>query len=227
MHRALGHVRPVLRALAPAAGGAFALAVLTTSVPASSGASCPEGAAFVGGAVVTLGQGTTRPWPAHREAILAFCIDRDEVSGERFIACIAAGRCFPTRSCLAGDPWQPAPRPVACLDAIEAREVCRAFGGDLPSESQWEYAARGRMGRARGGEGPAPFGLRAMTGIASEWTRDPGASSTRETAIVKGSPDLDAPLYQRASVDVHEKRPDLGFRCVYPQAYRPSANAFP
>ncbi|HLK39304.1 MAG TPA: SUMF1/EgtB/PvdO family nonheme iron enzyme [Polyangiaceae bacterium] len=34
--------------------------------------------------------------------------------------------------------------PVNCVDLVSARAVCRALGGDLPTEAQWEHAARGR-----------------------------------------------------------------------------------
>lgn len=205
------------RALASASVGAVAFALATSPTVdahgkpnAASYGSCPDGASWVGGAVVSLGRGSDAAWPVHGEAILAFCIDRDEMSVDRFVGCIAEGHCFPARSCarLAS---------VACLDLIEAREVCRAFGGDLPSEAQWEYAARGRVDRTNLDDDHAPFGLRAMGGGVLEWTRDPGPLGTTatETAIVKG-PLIDSdPLSYRAAVPVRSHRVDLGFRCVY------------
>lgn len=34
--------------------------------------------------------------------------------------------------------------PLNCIEQTTARQVCAARGGDLPSEAQWEHAARGR-----------------------------------------------------------------------------------
>lgn len=34
--------------------------------------------------------------------------------------------------------------PVTCVSFVAARAICKASGGDLPSEAQWEFAARGR-----------------------------------------------------------------------------------
>lgn len=38
--------------------------------------------------------------------------------------------------------------PLNCISQSQAAEICHAAGGELPSEAQWEHAARGRDGRA-------------------------------------------------------------------------------
>ncbi|HPP45994.1 MAG TPA: formylglycine-generating enzyme family protein [Accumulibacter sp.] len=89
-------------------------------------------------------------------------------------------------------------RPVTDVDWQQARAHCRRLGGDLPSEAQWEYAARGgsrsawsfgddrqQLGRYAwfagnsGGQThlvqqkrPNPLGLYDMHGNVMEWTRD-------------------------------------------------------
>ena len=82
--------------------------------------------------------------------------------------------------------------PVEQVSWNEAEQYCQAIGGRLPTEAQWEYAARGATGGQTYGElgdiawystnsgkthpvaekKPNDFGLYDMLGNVWEWTRD-------------------------------------------------------
>ena len=86
--------------------------------------------------------------PAHRVHVSAFGIDRNEVTQAAYARCVAAGVCAP--SITGGlDPRLSGPTlPVVGVSHRDARTFCGFAGGRLPTEAEWERAARGSA-RAR------------------------------------------------------------------------------
>lgn len=94
--------------------------------------------------------------PRHRVMLSEFCIMKTEVPVSSYRACVDAGACAVPDATTTEDPWcnfsaQSGNReehPVNCIAWADARNFCQVWeGGDLPSEAQWEKAARGADGR--------------------------------------------------------------------------------
>jgi formylglycine-generating enzyme len=85
--------------------------------------------------------------PARRAWVSAFGMDRTEVSHGQWRRCMQAGACPPPRLSEADPRVSAATHPVAGVTWDEARTYCRWRGGRLPTESEWERAARGSTGR--------------------------------------------------------------------------------
>jgi len=80
--------------------------------------------------------------PSHLATLAAFWLDGTEVANAQYHRCVEAGRCTPT-SCPEDAAVNGDTQPVVCLSWDQAGAYCAWAGGRLPTESEWEYAARG------------------------------------------------------------------------------------
>jgi serine/threonine-protein kinase len=81
--------------------------------------------------------------PVVTHTLLLFRIDRTEVTRAMYASCVAARRCQPLALDLQGEPGLP----VTQVNWNQARAFCAYAGGRLPTEDEWEKAARGSSGR--------------------------------------------------------------------------------
>ncbi|MDP3212795.1 MAG: SUMF1/EgtB/PvdO family nonheme iron enzyme [Deltaproteobacteria bacterium] len=139
--------------------------------------SCPMGMRLIPAGMFQMGAaGAT-----HGVQLSAFCMDVTEVTVGAYATCAACSAPGRTMHCN----WGVADRenhPANCVDWDQARAFCQSREGELPTEAQWEYAARGTDGRTY------PWGNDAPTGQLC-WNRD---SPTSSTCPVRSSPSGDS-----------------------------------
>jgi formylglycine-generating enzyme len=85
--------------------------------------------------------------PAHRERVGGFWMSRTEVTVAEYGRCVARGRCSPAGFEAGTARFQRATFPVTLVTFEDARRYCAFRGGRLPSEAEFERAARGAARR--------------------------------------------------------------------------------
>jgi sulfatase modifying factor 1 len=127
----------------------------TVPSPAPAG---DEGMVAIPGGV--FGMGTDDPGanrderPRHPVTVRAFRLDRTEVTVAAFGRCVAAGACPEPEAyrdghrdyhvfCNWKHPGNRATHPINCVDFAQATAYCAWAGKRLPTEAEWEYAAKG------------------------------------------------------------------------------------
>lgn len=168
---------------------------------------CPSGMRLVRAGEFDMGAADiSDASPLHRVRVSTFCMDETEVTAAAYAQCPVAMGCStpgtmePCNWAGTGPIAGREGHPINCVDWRGAAAYCTFRGGALPTEAQWEYAARGSDGRIypwgstpvpsaqlcwRGSanlmstcatrefpSGNSPFGLFDMAGNVFEWTAD-------------------------------------------------------
>jgi formylglycine-generating enzyme required for sulfatase activity len=134
--------------------------------------------------------------PAHEVFVSEFAIEQTEVTQSAYAECVAAGGCSPPEAGY--DPKARSDEPVRFVTWEQADAYCDWLGRRLPTEAEWEKAARADDGRlypwgdvapdctlanlsgcgdvplpvATHPNGVSPYGALDMAGNVMEWVAD-------------------------------------------------------
>jgi len=129
-------------------------------------------------------QGMAWSEPVHLVSLEAFQLTRTEITVAQYAACVEDGACDPPAFLDENCNWDLADRddhPINCVTWNQAVAFCSRIDGRLPSESEWEYAARsaGATSRYPWGEQDATCARAIMDGGGGLWASGYGCGKMR------------------------------------------------
>jgi len=160
------------------AGLAVAAAVLASACAARCGRQsvrAPKDMVAIPGGAFSMGSDSAdanaNEKPVHRVAVAPFLLDRTEVTVASYAECVRAGACRAPEAfvdergnyrvfCNWQHPQGRANHPVNCVDFHQAESFCAWAGKRLPTEEEWEFAARDGDGRIFPWGNESPDGAR-------------------------------------------------------------------
>jgi formylglycine-generating enzyme required for sulfatase activity/serine/threonine protein kinase len=151
---------------------------------------CPGGMAVIPGGRFFMGSDDDAPneRPAHHVTLSPYCMDLNEVTTDDFKQCTDRGDCRRASTtneggvtasdhktfdslCNIRDAVGRARHPINCVDWDMATQYCASRGARLPTEAEWEFAARSSDGRRYpwGDDAPSPRLLNACGKECLDW----------------------------------------------------------
>jgi formylglycine-generating enzyme required for sulfatase activity/serine/threonine protein kinase len=201
----------------PPAPSAVAMPVVpsVSAAPSASApvaASCPKGTIPIPGGSFFMGSDDPKDlpfeMPAHQVTLSPFCMDEFEVTVDDYKACSDNGMCKragttnvwdgikPSESkafdplCNIRDAETKGKHPINCVDWEQADKFCRSQSKRLPTEAEWEFAARGPDGRKYpwGDEDPAAGHMNACGKECMLWGQKNGIDEKAMYDVDDGFP---------------------------------------
>ncbi len=157
---------------------------------------CPPNMVHIDGGEFFMGSSDPRALesekPSHSVKLSPYCIDKTEVTVTAYKSCSDPGKCKVAGKenffsgfddlakdartalnalCNVNEPSAKGTHPINCVDWEQAASYCVTQGGRLPTEAEWEFAARGADGRAYpwGDEPPSARFLNACGTECTSW----------------------------------------------------------